>query len=124
MGHQSREPMITRRLLILSLALNVALGGFVFWATHRSGDAVAGRSVWRYVTNRTVRVRRTIVEQVPQVVEVTAPFHWSEVESTDYRVYKANLRGIGCPERIIRDIVVADVNDLFIERLRELLRPV
>jgi hypothetical protein len=40
-------------------------------------------------------------------------FTWSEVESSDYPTYIANLRGIGCPEPTIRDIIVADVNELY-----------
>lgn len=43
-------------------------------------------------------------------------FGWRQVESGDYRQYLANLRAIGCPERTIKDIVVADVNDLFVSR--------
>jgi hypothetical protein len=41
------------------------------------------------------------------------PFHWSQLESSDYRTYIANLRGIGCPEQTLRDIVTADVGSLF-----------
>ncbi len=40
-------------------------------------------------------------------------FTWSEVESPDYPVYIGRLREIGCPEQTIRDIVVADVNQLY-----------
>lgn len=111
------------RWLIFSLALNVVLAGAMLWAAHRREAADSAHSIWRYVTNRPVRVRHTVIEQPPRVVEVAAPFQWSEVESSDYRVYLANLRGIGCPEGVIRDIVVADVDAMFIERLRELMRP-
>jgi hypothetical protein len=38
------------------------------------------------------------------------PFHWRRLESTDYRTYIANLRGIECPEQTIRDIITADVD--------------
>lgn len=41
------------------------------------------------------------------------PFDWRLVESTNYHSYILNLRNIGCPERTIRDIVIADVNALF-----------
>src|SRR5207245_8995891 len=44
------------------------------------------------------------------------------IESSDYRAYVANLRGIGCPERTIRDLIVADVHDLYVSR-REALEP-
>lgn len=51
------------------------------------------------------------------------PFHWSDIESTDYRQYIANLRAVGCPEQIIRDIILADVNQLFAARVRAVLNP-
>lgn len=41
------------------------------------------------------------------------PFRWSQIESTNYPVYVANLRAIGCPEQTIRDIIVADVASLY-----------
>ena len=43
-------------------------------------------------------------------------FTWEEIESADYSSYIANLRAIGCPEATIRDIIVADVNQLFARR--------
>ena len=49
----------------------------------------------------------------------TTPFHWRNVESSDYGKYIANLRAIGCPEQTIRDIVIADVNKLFVARRAE-----
>ncbi len=47
---------------------------------------------------------------------VQRPFHWSQVESADYLVYIENLRRVGCPEQTIRDIIVADVNQLYAPR--------
>jgi len=43
-------------------------------------------------------------------------FTWNEIESADFPTYIANLRAIGCPESTIRDIIVADVNQLFARR--------
>jgi hypothetical protein len=40
-------------------------------------------------------------------------FSWNQIESADYRVYVANLRGISCPEQTIRDIITADVHGTF-----------
>lgn len=48
------------------------------------------------------------------------PFHWSQIESTDYRTYVANLRAIGCPEQTIRDIITADVASLEASRRQPL----
>ena len=50
-------------------------------------------------------------------------FHWSEIESADYRQYIANLRAVGCPEQIVRDIIVADVNQLFAPRAAAIWKP-
>jgi len=50
------------------------------------------------------------------VVIQTNAFHWRQVESTDYRTYIANLRGIGCPEATIKDIILTDIMRLFAER--------
>ena len=46
----------------------------------------------------------------------TPTFHWSEVESADYKEYIAKLRGVQCPEQTIRDIIVADINKLYAPR--------
>jgi hypothetical protein len=58
-------------------------------------------------------------EQAEQAVK--APFQWSQVESSDYRTYIANLRRIGCPEQTIRELIMADVDDDYSAR-RERLR--
>ena len=49
------------------------------------------------------------------------PFRWSQLESTDYATYIANLRKIECPEKTIRDIIAADMGDLFTQKRQNLL---
>ena len=44
------------------------------------------------------------------------PFHWNQIESSDYREYIRNLRSIGCPEITIADIIKADVHALYDQR--------
>lgn len=48
-----------------------------------------------------------------KVVYKTNQFHWSQIESADYRQYIANLRSVGCPEQTIRDLVLTDVMRLY-----------
>lgn len=115
--------MNPRPWLILSLALNVALAGLLGWAALARPGGPTPFSVAQQLTNRTLRVRKVVRESAPATVEVTAPFHWSEVESTDYRLYIANLRALGCPERTIRDIIVADLDQLYTARLHDLFAP-
>ena len=45
------------------------------------------------------------------------PFHWSQIEADDYKAYIERLRGIGCPEQTIRDLIIADIDKIFAERL-------
>jgi hypothetical protein len=45
----------------------------------------------------------------PVLIVRTNPFHWSQVESADYRKYIANLRAIGCPEETIKDFIMTDL---------------
>jgi hypothetical protein len=62
--------------------------------------------------------------ETPEATESAIPtFHWSEVESTDYRQYIANLRAVGCPEQVIRDIIMADVNQLFAPHAATIWKP-
>lgn len=108
---------------VLSLALNLALAAWLLQGLHpekattmlllESGGSAATRSQPRGFhspnTNRTgARTPRTPVEP---------PFRWSQVESPDYREYVANLRAVGCPEPVIRDIVCADLRQLYAARM-------
>ena len=43
---------------------------------------------------------------------------WRLIASADYRQYIANLRAVGCPEWLVRDIIVADVDDLYEQKSR------
>jgi hypothetical protein len=47
-------------------------------------------------------------------------FHWSQLESTDYRTYVVNLRSIGCPEQTIRDIIATDLHTVYAPQLAQL----
>jgi hypothetical protein len=119
--------MKSARWLILSLALNLGLGASLLWLA-RGAPLASSHLSSREITNRNIRVaaRSPMAGDGAgtQTVQVNEPFHWSQLESEDYRVYTANLRGIGCPEATVRDIIVADVRELFQRRLRELVEPV
>ena len=95
-----------RAWLIMSLVLNGLLAVGLWWQSHpgpaRPEDTHAGLRD-PLLTNRP----RTVVVMRKQF------FTWSEVESPDYEKFIANLREIGCPEATIRDIIVADVNQLY-----------
>ncbi|MEW6157033.1 MAG: hypothetical protein AB1813_06345 [Verrucomicrobiota bacterium] len=101
--------MRTRVMLLISIGLNVALAAFLFFPRPRElpSDLVLLESV---KSNREPRLVKT------NVVVRRQNFSWSEIESPDYATYVSNLRSIGCPEQTVRDIIVADVNELFARR--------
>ena len=94
-------------LLLAGLILGVA-GGWYFGRRPGAGPTdvpPSARPMWP-VTNAVKT--HTVVRHVN--------FTWEEVESADYVTYINNLRAIGCPEQTIRDIIVADVNQLYLHR--------
>ncbi|MBU6400982.1 MAG: hypothetical protein KGS61_11735 [Verrucomicrobia bacterium] len=102
--------MRLRVILLLSLGVNLALGAVLcFVATYPGPHGVA-------LLPPKARPRGTNVPTKTQVVVRRQFFTWAEVESPDYPTYIANLRRIGCPEPTIRDIIVADVNQIFAKR--------
>ncbi len=50
-------------------------------------------------------------------------FNWRNVESPDYKVYIANLRSLHCPESTIADIIIADVNKYYRNKLAPFRKP-
>lgn len=99
--------MRLRVLLALSLLLNAALAFFYFNASKEVASAPDEAPVVVATTNRVGKTNVVVRRQF---------FHWSQIESDDYAVFIENLRSIGCPEVTIRDIIVADVNEMFARR--------
>ena len=79
-------------------------------------------------TNQATPVPVASTNPAPTVAAAAAPatvpravrdYTWQDVTNEIYPRYIANLRAVGCPEKQIRAIVVADVNDLFDKRRLE-----
>jgi hypothetical protein len=112
--------MKSKRLLILSIGLNVLLLGFLLRPAHTPPAEVAPKQSAAAVATApgpggipTPQDGQAITNTI--VREIT----WEQVESPDYREYIANLRAIGCPEETIRDIILADVNKLYEEKKKQ-----
>jgi hypothetical protein len=72
--------------------------------------------------NRPIRRAKPAPEAQPlpnRMPDRAIPFHWSQLESSDYQQYRDNLRAVGCPEATLRDILVADVERLYAQRWAE-----
>ncbi len=101
---------------------NVAVlaAGFVYFSEYWGRQAEqandsAGAEVAAY------KARAAALESAapvsPAAVHVTNGFNWSQLESTDYRQYIANLRAVGCPEMTIKDLILTDVMRVYAQRL-------
>lgn len=112
--------------LTFSLTLNVLGLGLVLWLTLPGSQSDARVRVSHFLTSGVSPVKAQpapppVEAAAPVAIEVNEPFDWARVEAADYKVYLANLRGIGCPESTVRDILIADVNDLFSGRVKTLV---
>ena len=96
-------------LVTLSLVLNAVLI-FVNATALRGALPVPGAHGERTVS-RCSSMESTLLElKSASATGQEEPFHWSMVESTDYEVYRDNLRRIGCPEFTLVDIITGEVN--------------
>jgi len=96
--------------LVVSLGVNVALAVMASrnWAKR---SAVPPRPVTEdhIPTQQEHRPLVPVFEPEP----VTNRFNWRMIESSNYEEYVANLRAIGCPEKTVRDIIVAEVQKTY-----------
>jgi len=99
-----------RVILIVSLLLNLLLAAGWFGAARQWQSRYSRSAIVPPDTNAPAVLVKTNVFVAKRF------FGWSEVESDDYQTYITNLRGIGCPEQTIRDIIIADVNSLYARR--------
>ena len=117
--------MNLRRYILGTMTANLALVGALLWQAARpAAPAPASRSQPTVMAHVSTEV---VSEPAARPAEVklpsSPPFHWSQIESTNYFVCLTNLLAIGCPKETVRDILQARVADEFRARLRELTRP-
>ena len=118
--------MNAKTLLGISLVVNgLLLGTAAFlWKENRGRPASPPPAVVHVTNTNPAPVEKPVAAVPTPAQAVAAPtagtntFDWHRVESPDYRQYIANLRAIGCPEKTIRDIITADVNEMFRERAK------
>lgn len=125
LNQSSRAGGVTTTLLVLaSVGLNLFLAAQLFQRRPSlpSQPAAAGSHQIRNA-RRSPLIPTTQNAAADSSPTALTSFHWSEIESADYRQYIANLRAVGCPEPIVRDIILADVNQLFAPRAAAIWKP-
>ena len=114
-----------RALQVLSLSLNLVLV-FVLVSKlngRRVDGAKRGSTIGRVIAaqkqSRKVRAQDSRPQSTNIEASTTASV-WSTIESEDYSTYIARLRAVGCPETTIRNIIIADVHNLYEEKRQAL----
>lgn len=108
--------MSANKLLLGSLVLNAALAAALLWPKQKQ-EAPPEIAAPQSESDTVIRPGET-------KVMLPAPgraFHWNQIETSDFQQYMANLRGIGCPEETIRDLVIAEVNKLYAPKFAALM---
>src|SRR5262245_59632483 len=95
--------MKSRIILLLSLAANLVCLGFLLRRDAPSDSQTPA------APDFTSPSALTQVAPPPPPSPAAPAFVWSQVESTNYFEYIANLRAIRCPEQTIEDIIAADL---------------
>lgn len=115
--------MNSRPWLIVSVVVNLALGALVYRAFQARPPVVSH--------SRPVRAAALVATSnavpVAEVIAVTPgdlTFDWAQLVAADFKVYRDNLRAIGCPEPTVRDIITAEINALYLQRRRDLMAEV
>src|SRR2546426_10293400 len=92
-------------LLCASLAANIILAARFFHSEPSSPVPAGPSHPSALLATQPASLPADKLSSAPSVRTNIAPsFLWSQIESADYRQYVANLRAIGCPEQIVRDI--------------------
>src|SRR5262245_38039762 len=105
--------------LVSNLGLLICLG--ILWSSTRHEVRKESNEAAASLSSQPALPRGDHGSALPHPDRVqNQPFHWSQIESSDYRTYVANLHAIGCPEQTIRDIITSDVSATFASRRIEL----
>jgi hypothetical protein len=111
--------MMKTRFVVILCVLNSAVlaAGYVYFSNYWSGQVQQDReSAQAELTAWKAKAEDASVRPPSVIVNQSNAFNWSQLESTDYRQYIANLRAIGCPEVTLKDIIMTDVMRLYAQR--------
>ncbi|MGB7748023.1 MAG: hypothetical protein WBN75_12120 [Verrucomicrobiia bacterium] len=105
--------MKAKRVLILSLIGNLALAATLIILWRGSPAMLETQASTPEVSSTALEPSRTAI-QTPAASKLT--LSWRTIESDDYRQYVANLRAVGCPEWVVRDVIAAAVDGLYLQK--------
>lgn len=116
-------------ILVASLVANVALATYIAIQRTSSTRSSAPASTYSPERSPSGKSRENqspdslVTSERALAVATASAFHWSQLESEDYKEYISRLRSFGVPEKVIRDIIIADVQKLYRPRFAALRPP-
>ena len=119
--HTSSAMRLARLILFVSVILNGILCMLLFWpsAPAELTTGVSPKKRFQIVSSTNASTNPAI----PKILVRKQFFSWNELESSDYVKYVANLRDIECPESTICDLILADINQLYFQKWKQIPPP-
>jgi hypothetical protein len=119
--------MNSRRISLVLMAVNLGLVGavaYLVFALKSSPPAPSAPGRTAVVTNTVTQIAVRKINATNTLLAALAgrPLSWRALESTNYVQFIENLRGFGCPEETIRDIIITDVAKLYARQRADLRR--
>jgi hypothetical protein len=107
--------------LKLSLVANVLLLGALCLRPVHTTEPVNSSQMDHTASGSTASTSPSAADAPARASQTNpARLDWIQIESTDYPTYINNLRKVGCPEQTVREIITADVADLYAQKRQEL----
>ena len=114
--------MQNRRLITFLCSLNIAIlamAGYLWHLYKNEKENKEGEVLTKYITNT---VKRVVIRNPEIPTNLFSLFRrWQDIEATEYPKYISNLRAFGCPESVIRDIIITDVARLYKTKVEAIL---
>lgn len=108
------EPVVkSPKIIALLLLLNFGVFGGILYYLWQSRIVTPLSSSGEAIRRSAAAPSRPAPPAATEkIMVVTNSLRWAQLESEDYKTYIARLRGIGCPEQTIRDIIISDLDKL------------
>ena len=99
------------RVFIVSLAGNLLLG--ILWVmAHKSPPAVTNPPAPAMTAPAATKAAAP-ARPIPPSPSLSPTPSWQMIESKDFAQYAANLRAVGCPEWVVRNVIVAGIDRFY-----------
>lgn len=114
---------ITSLIMVSVIFALLAISGYLVYLLKITPGSTHYFNNTRVVTNTVTQIAVRKINATNLLAAIASrPANWSALESTNYYVYIANLRGFGCPEETIKDIILTDIAKVYARKRSETRR--